>query len=270
LFSRKFGVPYPYPRYAQVFVADFIFGGMENTSATSLTDSVLLDERAAIDYDVDSLVAHELAHQWFGDLVTCRDWGEGWLNEGFATYAEYLWREHHEGRDAADLELEDWADSYFGEDAGRYRRTIATKLYDEPIDIFDHHLYDKGGRVLHMLRDWLGDDAFERTLAYYLRKHAGGLVESRDLARAVEDATGKVADLAPGIPSSACVRRGMPRPSCAPSRSIRPSASKAGRRCSGCRRGCGFASAIAMSTCRSRSWRQSTRSTSASTPSRAK
>ena len=106
---EQFGVPYPYPRYAQVFVADFIFGGMENTSATTLTDTVLLDERAAIDYDVDALVAHELAHQWFGDLVTCRDWGEGWLNEGFATYSEYIWREHHEGRDAADLELEEWA-----------------------------------------------------------------------------------------------------------------------------------------------------------------
>ena len=194
LFSQKFGVPYPYPRYSQVFVADFIFGGMENTSATTLTDTVLLDERAAIDYDVDALVAHELAHQWFGDLVTCRDWGEGWLNEGFATYAEYLWREHHEGRDAADLELEDWADQYFGEDAGRYRRTIATKLYDEPIDIFDRHLYEKGGRVLHMLRAVLGDDGFWRTLAHYLTKHRHGLVESRDLARAVEDATGKVVD----------------------------------------------------------------------------
>ena len=116
LFSTKFGVAYPYPRYSQVFVADFIFGGMENTSATTLTDTVLLDERAALDYDIDSLVAHELAHQWFGDLVTCRDWGEGWLNEGFATYSEYLWREHHEGRDAADLELEEWGDTYLGED----------------------------------------------------------------------------------------------------------------------------------------------------------
>ncbi|HUJ62769.1 MAG TPA: M1 family metallopeptidase [Kofleriaceae bacterium] len=194
LFSTRFGLPYPYPRYSQVFVADFIFGGMENTSATTLTDSVLLDERAAIDYDVDSLVAHELAHQWFGDLVTCRDWGEGWLNEGFATYAEYIWREHHEGRDAADLELEDWAAMYFGEDSARYRRTIAIKLYDEPIDIFDHHLYDKGGRVLHMLRQLLGDDAFWKTLAHYLTKHRHGVVESRDLARAVEDATGKVVD----------------------------------------------------------------------------
>ncbi|MDB4957834.1 MAG: Peptidase rane alanine aminopeptidase [Myxococcales bacterium] len=194
LFSQRFGVPYPYPGYSQVFVADFIFGGMENTSATSLTDTILIDERAAIDYDIDSLVSHELAHQWFGDLVTCRDWGEGWLNEGFATYAEYIWREHHEGRDAADLELEEWADDYFGEDAGRYRRTIATKIYDEPIDIFDRHLYEKGGRVLHMLRDVLGDDAFYKTLAHYLTKHRHGVVESRDLARAVEDATGKVVD----------------------------------------------------------------------------
>ena len=191
----KFGVPYPYPRYAQVFVADFIFGGMENTSATTLTDTVLLDERAAIDYDVDALVAHELAHQWFGDLVTCRDWGEGWLNEGFATYSEYIWREHHEGRDAADLELEEWADAYFGEDAGRYRRTIATKLYDEPIDIFDHHLYEKGGRVLHMLRA----RARRRRVLASARalpraSTATGVVESRDLARAVEDATGKNVD----------------------------------------------------------------------------
>lgn len=194
LFSRQFGVDYPYPRYAQVFAADFIFGGMENTSATTLTDSVLIDERAALDYDIDALVAHELAHQWFGDLVTCRDWGEGWLNEGFATYAEYLWREHYEGRDAADLELDDWAQMYFGEDGGRYRRTIATKLYDEPIDIFDHHLYEKGGRVLHMLRRELGDDGFFATLRHYLGKHRHGSVETRDLARAVEDATGRVLD----------------------------------------------------------------------------
>lgn len=194
LFSQRFGVEYPYQRYAQVFVSDFIFGGMENTSATTLTDTVLIDERASLDYDIDALVAHELAHQWFGDLVTCRDWGEGWLNEGFATYSEYLWREHYEGRDAADLELEDWAEAYFGEDAGRYRRTIAIKHYDEPIDVFDHHLYDKGGRVLHMLRQLLGDEAFFASVRHYLTKHRHGAVESRDLARAVEDATGRVVD----------------------------------------------------------------------------
>jgi aminopeptidase N len=194
LFSEKFGVRYPYEKYAQVFVADFIFGGMENTTATTLTDVVLLDERATIDYDVDALVAHELAHQWFGDLLTCRDWGQGWLNEGFATYSEYIWREHSEGRDAAAMELDEWGEQYYGEDSGRYRRPIATNVYDEPIDIFDHHLYEKGGRVLHMLRQVLGDDPFWRSIGHYLRKHRTGSVETRDLARAVEEATGRVLD----------------------------------------------------------------------------
>ncbi|RMH41929.1 MAG: peptidase M1 [Deltaproteobacteria bacterium] len=194
LFSDRFGVRYPYASYSQVFVADFIFGGMENTTATTLTDTVLYDERAALDFDVDALVAHELAHQWFGDLLTCRDWGQGWLNEGFATYAEYVWREHAEGRDAAALELDEWAEQYFREDASRYRRPIATNVYDEPIDVFDHHLYEKGGRVLHMLRQVLGDDAFWASIAHYLRKHQTSAVETRDLARAIEDATGRVLD----------------------------------------------------------------------------
>ncbi len=194
LFSTLFGVPYPYQRYAQVCVSDFIFGGMENTTATTLTETVLLDERAALDDDEDALVAHELAHQWFGDLVTCRDWGEGWLNEGFATYAEYLWREHADGRDEADLLLDEFAEMYFHEDGARYRRTICTKHYDEPIDVFDHHLYDKAGRVLHMLRRLLGDELFWKSLAHYLTKHRHGAVETRDLARAIEDATGRVVD----------------------------------------------------------------------------
>jgi aminopeptidase N len=194
LFSQTFGVDYPYPRYAQVFAADFIFGGMENTSATTLTDVILIDERAALDYDIDALVAHELAHQWFGDLVTCREWGEGWLHEGFATYAEYVWREHHAGRDAADLELDEWLEMYFAEDGNRYRRPIATRVYDEPIDIFDHHLYEKGARVLHMLRRELGDPAFWASLRHYLVKHRHGAVETRDLARAIAEATGRSLD----------------------------------------------------------------------------
>ncbi|MBK9072650.1 MAG: M1 family metallopeptidase [Myxococcales bacterium] len=193
-FSELFGVTYPYKSYAQVFVADFIFGGMENTTATTLTDSVLMDERAALDYDADDLVSHELAHQWFGDLITCRDWGEGWLNEGFATYSEYLWRAHHQGRDEGDLLLQAWDESYFGEDSARYRRSIVTKLYDEPIDVFDAHLYEKGGRVLHMLRHELGDAEFFRSIKHYLEKHRGGAVETRDLARAIEAATGRVLD----------------------------------------------------------------------------
>jgi len=194
LLSQRYGVKYPYNKYAQVFVADFIFGGMENTTATSLTDVCLLDERAALDRDMDDLVSHELAHQWFGDLLTCRDWGEGWLNEGFATYAEYLWRDHKDGRDEAAVSLQDWTTSYFSEDSGRYRRTVATKIYDEPIDIFDAHLYEKGGLILHMLRRALGDDWFFKSIALYLDKHRFGSVETRDLARAVEAATGRVMD----------------------------------------------------------------------------
>ena len=194
LFSRLFGVVYPYDKYAQVCVADFIFGGMENTTATTLTDVILYDQRAALDFDADALVSHELAHQWFGDLLTCRAWGEGWLNEGFATYAEYLWREAHEGRDAADYELDEWGEAYFAEDAGRYRRIVATNVYDEPIEIFDHHLYEKGGRVLHMLRHLLGDELFFRTIKHYLTKHRTGSVETRDLARATEEATGRQLD----------------------------------------------------------------------------
>ncbi len=194
LFSERFGVRYPYHKYAQVFVAEFIFGGMENTTATTLTDNALYDERAALDYDVESLVAHELAHQWFGDLLTCRDWGEGWLNEGFATYAEYVWREHAHGRDEAAWELGDWAEQYFGEDSRRYRRPIATNVYEEPIDVFDHHLYEKGGLVLHMLRRILGESAFWKAIGHYVRKHARGSVETRDLARAIGDATGRTLD----------------------------------------------------------------------------
>lgn len=193
-FSERFGLRYPYAKYDQIFVADFIFGGMENTTATTLTDAVLLDERAARDHDSDGLLAHELAHQWFGDLLTCRTWSEGWLNEGFATYSEYLWREHIDGRDSADLEVDAWTSQYLEEARSRYQRPVVCNVYDEPLDIFDHHLYRKGARVLHMLRATLGDDAFFRAVSGYLQDHRGGSVETRDLARAVERATGRVTD----------------------------------------------------------------------------
>lgn len=189
-FSEKIGVPYPHARYSQITVPEFIFGGMENTTATTLTDLVLLDERAALDHDIDGLVSHELAHQWWGDLLTCREWSEGWLNEGFATYFEYVWREHAKGRDEADHELLADTDGYFTE-AGKYQRPVVCREYDEPIHLFDAHLYDKGGRVLHMLRHELGEVGFWRALRHYGRKHARGSVETRDLARAIEDATGR-------------------------------------------------------------------------------
>jgi aminopeptidase N len=190
VFSEKIGVNYPHSRYSQIAVPDFIFGGMENTSATTLTDLVLLDERAAIDHDVEGLVSHELAHQWWGDLVTCREWSEAWLNEGFATYFEYVWREHEKGRDEADVELLNDTDGYLNE-AGRYQRPVVCRQYEEPIHLFDGHLYEKGGRVLHMLRHELGDELFWRSLRFYAERHARGSVETRDLARAIEEVSGR-------------------------------------------------------------------------------
>lgn len=192
-FAERIGVPYPHRRYTQVVVADFIFGGMENTTATTLTDLALLDERAALDNDMEALVAHELAHQWWGDLITCREWPEAWLNEGFATYFESLWREHARGRDEADLELRNDLDAYLAE-SERYERPIVCRQYEAPIEIFDAHLYEKGGRVLHMLRRLLGDEAFFGGLSAYARAHANGSVETRDLARALEEASGRSLD----------------------------------------------------------------------------
>ncbi|HEV8322709.1 MAG TPA: M1 family aminopeptidase [Myxococcota bacterium] len=193
-FSEYTGVKYPYSKYAQVIVADFIFGGMENTSATTLSDRTLHDTKAHVDFDSDGLVAHEAAHQWFGDLVTCRSWSHAWLNEGFATYFDALFHEHHRGRDELAFYMDEMAEEYFEEVRGSYRRPIVCETYLEPIELFDRHLYQKGGLVLHMLRETLGDDAFRAALKHYLERNRAGNVETVDLARAIEDTTGRNLD----------------------------------------------------------------------------
>ncbi|MGO9838115.1 MAG: M1 family aminopeptidase [Polyangiaceae bacterium] len=190
-FSDVTGVPYPWNKYAQIVVSDFIFGGMENTTATTLYEHVLLDERAAKDVGSDDLIAHELAHQWFGDYVTCRVWYEAWLNEGFATFFEHVWREKHLGRDEYDYALKADLASYASEAHGRYRRAIVCQDYDAPLDLFDRHLYEKGGLVLHALRAELGDALFWNGVRAYLTAHPRGLVETRDLERAMEDVSGR-------------------------------------------------------------------------------
>jgi aminopeptidase N len=193
-FAEFTGQPYPYPKYSQVCVADFIFGGMENTSATTLTDRTLHDARAHLDFSSEPLVAHELAHQWFGDLLTCRSWSHGWLNEGFATYFEHLWTEQSLGRDELDAELAATADGYFDEDASRYRRAIVESRYHTPSDLFDRTLYNKGAWVLHMLRAELGEDGFRAAIRAYVAGNKHGVVETIDLSRAVERATGRNLD----------------------------------------------------------------------------
>ncbi len=190
-FSKNLGLRYPYPKYSHVTVADFIFGGMENTSATTLTDSCLLDKRVKIDYNSDELIAHELAHQWFGDLITCRDWANAWLNEGFATYFEALYHEHHLGSDEFAYKMLVEAEEYLGEDRERYRRPIVTNVYEDSVDLFDRHLYNKSALVLHMLRFVLGDEHFWRAIRHYVQKHKMQNVTTEDFRRAIEEATGR-------------------------------------------------------------------------------
>jgi aminopeptidase N len=191
-FSEKFGYLYPYPKYAQVCVDDFIFGGMENTSTTLLTDRCLLDERAAIDNQrTESLVAHELAHQWFGDLVVIKHWSHAWIKEGMASYSEVFWVEQEYGKDDAAYYLLGEARSYISEDSSRYRRPIVTHVYREAIELYDRHLYEKGACVYHMIRTELGEELFWKTIHTFVQDNAHKTVETVDLLRAIEKATGR-------------------------------------------------------------------------------
>ncbi len=191
-FSEKYGYKYAFPKYAQVCVADFIFGGMENTSTTLLTDRCVLDERAALDNrGTESLVAHELAHQWFGDLVVIKHWSHAWIKEGAATYAEVLWTEHEYGATEAAYYRLGEIRNYLTEDAERYRRPIVTHIYREAIELYDRHLYEKGGCVYHMLRTELGEELFWKSIHTFVRQNAHKTVETIDLLRAIEQTTGK-------------------------------------------------------------------------------
>lgn len=189
-FSQKIGVKYPWEKYAQVCVDEYNWGGMEHTSATTLTLRTLHDERAHLDVSSDNLVAHELVHQWWGDLITCKDWGELWLNESFATYFATLWTEHDLGWDEAAWDRRAEANSYLEEDK-RYRRPIVTYRYPSPESMFDRHTYPKGGRVLHMLRFVLGDEAYWKAIRRYAEVNQHRTVETADLRRAIEESTGQ-------------------------------------------------------------------------------
>lgn len=189
-FEDYFGVKYPYDKYSQVTVQDFVYGGMENASCTTLTLDTLHDSKAHLDFTSDYLVSHELAHQWFGDLVTCRDWQHLWLNEGFATYCESLYWEVSRGADEFHYYVMQTADDYLEEAAGRYIRPIVTKVYKHPDDLFDRHTYEKAGCVLHMLRHHVGDRLFRRAIKTYLQRFANSTAETDDLRRVFELETG--------------------------------------------------------------------------------
>jgi aminopeptidase N len=184
VFSRKFGVDYPWNKYAQV-VAEQFGGGMENTSATTL-GNCLLDERAARDEDEDGLISHELGHQWWGDLVTCRDWAHVWLNEGFASYCECVWAEHRHGADEYSLDV-------LGKARGARAavdRPVVDRRYPTADAMFDARAYPKGAFILHMLRQRLGDEVFFAGLKRYLTDHRLKSVETVDFRRAMERVSG--------------------------------------------------------------------------------
>ena len=190
-FAETTGYRYPWPKYSQICVEEYGWGGMEHTTATTLNVTTLHDARAHLDHTSDGLVAHELSHQWYGDLITCKDWAELWLNESFATYFTTLWVEHDQGADEAVWRLRGEAESYFNEDAKRYRRPIVTYRYSTPGRMFDRHSYPKGGRVLHMLRFVLGDEDFFKALKHYTKKHEFTTVETAEFRIAVEEVTGR-------------------------------------------------------------------------------
>ncbi|GCE25954.1 aminopeptidase [Dictyobacter alpinus] len=189
-FGEYTGVEYPYDKYAQT-VVEIYTGAMEHTTATTHSFSLLPDKRAALDMDLVPVVAHELAHQWFGDLLTCRDLSHGWLKEGFATYFEQLWGEYDRGNDEFKYSMLQEKLGYLDEDS-RYRRPIVYYVYhDRGFELFDRHLYNKGAWVLHMLRHQLGEQSFRRGMQAYLEKYRAKAVVTGDLLRTLEEVTGR-------------------------------------------------------------------------------
>lgn len=186
-FSELTGVEYPWDKYAQVCAYGF-GGGMENTSATILGTWTLHDERAHLDFSSDGLVAHELAHQWFGDYVTCKDWSHLWLNEGFASFMDPMWTEHHLGKDEYDYQI---LRSMRRGIKGGKKRAVVDRRYKNPGDMFDGRAYPKGASILHMLRRRVGDDMFWASVKHYLTTNAHQPVETSDLRRSFEHVTGR-------------------------------------------------------------------------------
>ncbi|MBY0359690.1 MAG: HEAT repeat domain-containing protein [Candidatus Obscuribacterales bacterium] len=193
LFSRLYRVKYPWKsKFAQVLVQEFIFGGMENTTIVINTDRILAGSTVIGEYrrSQERLNAHELCHHWWGDLVTCRDWSHAWINEGGATYGEVEAMEFLYGKKQRDYYVKGLADIYFGEDR-RYRRPIVYNRYREPIDLFDRHLYQKGGLVRHMIRYILGDEGYYRSWETFLTDHAFQTADTHDMINSIEKATGR-------------------------------------------------------------------------------
>ncbi|MCX6290676.1 MAG: M1 family metallopeptidase [Bacteroidetes bacterium] len=189
-FSDQLGVPFPWEKFSQVVVRDFVSGAMENTTAVVHREALQQNYREYIDDNFEDYISHELFHHWFGDLVTCESWPNITLNEGFANYSEYLWREHKFGRDDADYHNHHDQLTYL-QSTQMNDPDLIRFDYDDREEMYDAVSYHKGGRVLHMLRKYVGDEAFFASLHEYLEQHAFYTVEIHDLRLAFEKVTGE-------------------------------------------------------------------------------
>ncbi len=189
-FSKKLGVAYPWPKYAQIVVRDYVSGAMENTSATLHGDfSVYQTDREMLDGKRgENVISHELFHQWFGDLVTCESWSNITVNESFATYGEYMWQEYKNGPDAADAHGYNSRQGYMAQSK---MEPLVRFGYEQREEVFDGISYNKGGQILHMLRKVVGDDAFFASLKLYLETNKFKTGEAHQLRLAFEEVTGQ-------------------------------------------------------------------------------
>lgn len=190
-FSELLGVEYPWDKYHQIVVRDYVSGAMENTGAVIFGDYAYKNERELLDGTDQSTIAHELFHHWFGDLVTCESWSNLPLNESFANYSQYLWDEFRYGVDEADYNAEGEADGYYQSAEMQGYHDLIWFDFDDKEQMFDGHSYNKGGRILHMLRNYLGDDAFFAGMNNYLVKNKFKPAEFHQLRLAFEEVSGE-------------------------------------------------------------------------------
>lgn len=190
-YSKQLGYEYPWSKYSQVVVHDYVSGAMENVGAVIFGNFVHQTHQEMIDGDNEETVAHELFHHWFGDVVTCESWSNLPLNESFATYGEYLWFEHKYGAMRADEHINNDLQNYLYEFQNSGPENLIRFEYNKPDDMFDSHSYAKGGRILHMLRNYVGDQAFFESLKLYLHQNEFKSVEIHQLRLAFEEVTGE-------------------------------------------------------------------------------
>jgi aminopeptidase N len=191
LYERLTGVPYAWPKYDQIVGRDYVSGAMENTTATLHQESAYQNARQLVDGNTwEDVIAHELFHQWFGDLVTTESWSNITLNESFADYSETLWDTYRHGQDAGDEHIEENRQAYLRNPADESKNLVRF-YYQNREDVFDQVSYPKGGAILHMLRNYVGDSAFFKSLNLYLNTNKFKSAEAQQLRLAFEEVTGQ-------------------------------------------------------------------------------